>query len=165
MQMPERFTRLIVMNTAIATGGGLGEGFAQWRAFSNSQANLDIAKLFLRGHPNLPPNEAAAYNLPYPDITFKAAIRKFPNMVPDHPNAPGALFGQQALQWWSQEWEGESFMAVGSADPVLGLPAMQALRRVIRGCPEPMVIPEAGHFLQEWGESIASVALAYFERK
>ena len=53
-------------------------------------------------------------------------------------------------------------MAVGGADPVLGPPAMEKLRAQIRGCPEPMLIEEAGHFVQEWGEPIARAALKAF---
>jgi pimeloyl-ACP methyl ester carboxylesterase len=53
-------------------------------------------------------------------------------------------------------------MAVGATDPVLGPPVMDALRRHIRGCPEPRVVPQAGHFAQEWGEEIARAALAAF---
>ena len=39
---------------------------------------------------------------------------------------------------------------------------MHALRAVIRGCPEPMMIAGGGHFVQEWGEPIAGAALASF---
>jgi hypothetical protein len=53
-------------------------------------------------------------------------------------------------------------MAVGAADPVLGPPVMAALRATIRGCPEPMLIADGGHFLQEWGEPIAVAALEAF---
>jgi pimeloyl-ACP methyl ester carboxylesterase len=51
---------------------------------------------------------------------------------------------------------------VGAQDPVLGLPVMQELRRTLRNCPEPMVIEQAGHFVQEHGEEIAQAALRYF---
>jgi tRNA(adenine34) deaminase len=50
-------------------------------------------------------------------------------------------------------------MAVGAQDPVLGVEVMQALRQSIRHCPEPMVLPQAGHFVQEHGEVIAQAAL------
>jgi pimeloyl-ACP methyl ester carboxylesterase len=53
-------------------------------------------------------------------------------------------------------------MAVGGADPVLGPPVMEKLRAQIRGCPEPMVIEEAGHFVQEWGAPVAKAALKAF---
>ena len=36
---------------------------------------------------------------------------------------------------------------------------MAELRGSIAGCPDPMVVPEAGHFVQEWGEPIARAAL------
>jgi len=49
--LPGRFTRLLVMNTAIATGSEPTEGFKQWRAFSNSQPDLAVGKLFARGRP------------------------------------------------------------------------------------------------------------------
>ena len=53
-------------------------------------------------------------------------------------------------------------MAIGAQDPVLGVPVMQALREVLAGCPEPMVLPHAGHFVQEHGEAIAQRAVGYF---
>ena len=53
-------------------------------------------------------------------------------------------------------------MAVGMKDPVLGLPVMQALRNDIAGCPEPLEHPDAGHFLQEWGDDIAAKALSAY---
>jgi tRNA(adenine34) deaminase len=45
---------------------------------------------------------------------------------------------------------------------VLGVPVMQALRAQIRGCPEPLVLPHAGHFVPEHGEAIAREAVGYF---
>jgi hypothetical protein len=53
-------------------------------------------------------------------------------------------------------------MAIGMTDPVLGAPAMHALRRLIRGCPEPLEVAEGGHFVQERGELILPAALRHF---
>jgi hypothetical protein len=39
---------------------------------------------------------------------------------------------------------------------------MNQLRKTIRRCPEPIVMEEAGHFLQEWGEPVAQAALKQF---
>ena len=45
MAMPERFAALLVMNTALGTGDApLGEGFLDWRAFSNRNPDMDIAR-------------------------------------------------------------------------------------------------------------------------
>ncbi len=108
------------------------------------------------------PQECAAYNAPFPDRGHRAALRAFPSMVPDRPDADGAAVSREARAFWSNRWTGRSMMAVGAQDPVLGLPVMQALRDNIRGCPDPMVIEQAGHFVQEQGESIAQAAVGYF---
>ena len=53
-------------------------------------------------------------------------------------------------------------MAIGMQDPVLGPPAMHVLRKLITNCPEPMEIADGGHFVQEWGDSVAKAALAHW---
>ena len=83
-------------------------------------------------------------------------------MVPDHPAAPGAELSRRAREWLQTEWSGESFMAIGMQDPVLGPPVMTGLRKYIKGCPEPFEIADAGHFVQEWGDVVAQKALEVF---
>ncbi len=161
MDLPGRFTRLLVMNTGLGTGQ-LTEGFRQWRAYSNSQPDLAVGKLIQRGKRDMSAAEAAAYDAPFPDASYKSALRAFPNLVPDGDNAPGAAISRQALAFWRDEWAGDSFMAIGMQDPVLGAPAMQWLRQVIRNCPPPLEVAEGGHFLQEWGAPIARAALQQF---
>lgn len=53
-------------------------------------------------------------------------------------------------------------MAFGAKDPVLGPPVMKMLRETIAGCPEPLVVEDAGHFVQECGEPMAREALVHF---
>lgn len=161
MDRPGMFTRLLVMNTALGTGV-VTEGFRQWRAYSNSQPDLAVGKLMQRGTPDMTPEEAAAYDAPFPDASFKAAPRAFPNIVPDGENAPGAELSRRALLYWREDWTGESLMAIGMQDPVLGAPAMRPLQRIIRGCPPPLEIERAGHFVQEHGGPIARAALRHF---
>lgn len=160
MDMPERFEQLLVMNTALGTGNApLSEGFLAWRAWANKNPDMDVAKLMKRSCPHLSDAEAAAYAAPYPDASYKGGVRRFPNLVPERPDADGAALSRRARDWWHHEWRGRSFMAIGATDPVLGLPVMNALRKVIHGCPEPYVLAQAGHFAQEWGEEIARAAL------
>jgi pimeloyl-ACP methyl ester carboxylesterase len=160
MEMPERFERLLIMNTALGTGDvPLSEGFVAWRAYVAKTPSLDCGKLLGRACPQLSAAEAAAYEAPYPDAASKAGVRRFPQLVPDRPDAPGAAISRRARDWWRDAWKGETFMAIGAKDPVLGLPVMQALRKIIRNCPEPYVHAEGGHFLQEWGDDVAREAL------
>jgi len=128
--MPERFKRLIVMNTAIPVGASPGAGFDAWKAFAATQPDMDVAALMQRGTV--------------------------------HPSMEGVETSQKAANWWSTQWAGESFMAVGMADPVLGGAVMEQLRATIKGCPAPMLVEEGGHFLQEWGEPVARAALKAF---
>ena len=162
MAMPDRFTRLLVMNTGLGTGR-LTEGFRQWRAYSNTQPDLPVGKLIRRGKADMSDAEAAAYDAPFPDASYKAALRAFPNLVPDGDNAPGAALSREAATFWRERWAGDSFMAIGMTDPVLGPPAMQSLHKLIRNCPPPLEVSQAGHFVPEWGAPIAQAALAHFK--
>ena len=92
-----------------------------------------------------------------------SGVYSFPNLVPDRPDAPGAALSREARNWLSAMWSGQSFMAIGMKDPVLGPSVMSALHAHIRGCPPPLQVPEAGHFVQEWGAPIAAAALAQFQ--
>jgi pimeloyl-ACP methyl ester carboxylesterase len=106
--------------------------------------------------------EAAAYSAPYPDVSYKAGVRRFAQLVMVRGDMEGVDISRQAAAWWRNDWQGQSFMAVGAADPVLGPPVMELLRQQIKGCPEALVIPDGGHFVQEWGDVIAPAALRAF---
>ncbi|WP_298436135.1 tRNA adenosine(34) deaminase TadA [Ottowia sp.] len=163
MAAPERYDGLLVMNTTLATGDApLSPGFVAWREMCASKPDFDIARLFARGNPQMSAAECAAYMAPYPDSGHRAATRRFPAMVPEHADDDGAAVSRQAREFWRQQWNGRSLMAVGLQDPVLGLPVMEQLRASIRGCPEPMRVEQGGHFLQEHGRPIAERAVLHF---
>lgn len=163
MAAPQRYIGLVAMNTALGVGeGALSEGFVGWRDMCAAKPEFDIGRLFARGNPQMSPAECSAYNAPFPDRGFRAATRMFPAMVPDRPDADGAAISRQARSFWQNDWQGQTLMAIGAQDPVLGEPAMRALRQHIRNCPEPVVLPLAGHFVQEHGEVIAEAAVALF---
>ena len=48
-------------------------------------------------------------------------------------------------------------------DSILGPSVMQALYKNIKNCPKPYEHPDAGHFVQEWGEDVAMKALSAFD--
>lgn len=162
MDMPQRFERLIVMNTTIAVGQSPSEGFENWKAFMRAQTDVDVASLMKRGTPILSDAEAAAYGAPFPDASYKAGVRRFPELVMTAPGMDGVEISKRAAAWWTNKWSGDSFMAIGTQDPVLGTAPMEQLRKTIRGCPTPMIVADGGHFVQEWGEPIALAALKQF---
>lgn len=161
-EMPERFERLLIMNTALAVGRSAGKGFDDWRAYSNANPDMNIAKLMQRSTPFLSQEEAAAYAAPFPDIRYKAGVRRFPQMVMTEPHMQGVDVSKAALRYLSTQWHGESFMAIGMQDPVLGPDIMYALHSKIKNCPPPLEIPDGGHFVQEWGLEIATAALRHW---
>jgi len=162
--MQGRISRLIVMNTDIATGSGGTPGFLAWRAFCASKPDMAVGALMKRGTPILTDAEAAAYDAPFPDIHYKAGVRAFPELVMTDPHMQGVPESRAALEFWRTEWSGPSFMAYGAKDPVFTPEHMEALRAQIHGCPPALVIAEGGHFVQEWGAEIGTAALASFER-
>jgi tRNA(adenine34) deaminase len=163
MAAPHRYKGLLVMNTLLGTGDApLPAGFVAWREMCAKNPEFDVARLFARGNPQMSAAECAAYNAPFPDKGHRAALRAFPSMVPDSADADGAAISRQARAFWQHEWTGRTLMVVGVQDPVLGLPVMQELRTLIRNCGEPMLLPQAGHFVQEHGEPIAQEALRFF---
>ncbi len=171
MEAPQRYTRLIVMNTGLPVGEEAPAGFAMWRAFNRSQPDLKVGELMKRATPILSDAEMSAYDAPFPDQRYKGGVRRFPELVMLKEQGAadltplskeGVETSAKARKFWSEQWTGESFMAIGMQDPVLGPPAMHFLRSFIKGCPEPIEIADAGHFVQEWGEPIAKAALARF---
>ncbi len=163
MAAPQRYRGLLVMNTTLGTGDSpLSPGFLAWREMCAKNPEFGVGRLFARGNPQMSAEECAAYDAPFPDRGHRAALRAFPPMVPDAPDADGAAVSRQARDFWRDDWTGQTLMAIGAQDPVLGEPVMRALRAVIRNCPEPMVLPQAGHFVQEHGEAIARSAVAHF---
>lgn len=163
MANPSRFAGLLVMNTLLATARApLSPGFLAWREMCAKNPEFDVARLFARGNPHLSAEECAAYSAPFPDRGHRAALRAFPAMVPEFEHDDGAAISREALAFWANDWQGQTLMAIGMQDPVLGPPVMDELRSHINGCPEPLRLADAGHFVQEHGEAVARRAVAYF---
>jgi len=164
MAAPGRYKGLLVMNTTLATGDApLSPGFLAWREMCAKNPEFDVARLFARGNPQMSADECAAYSAPFPDRGHRAALRAFPPLVPEFEDSDGAAVSREARKFWRAHWQGQTMMAVGAQDPVvLGLPVMRQLQQTIKGCPEPLVLPEAGHFVQEHGEGIARKAVVLF---
>ena len=163
MDMQERFERLIIMNTALPIGEFVSDGFAAWKGFAAAAPDIPVGGLIATdalAQNNL--MDALAYDAPFPDARYKAGVRRFPQLVPVEPGMAGIEHCERARAYYRNEWSGKSFMAIGMRDAVLGEAVMNELRSIIRGCPEPLEIPDAGHFVQEYGEPVARAALAHF---
>ena len=165
MAAPERYRGLLVMNTTLGTGDApLSPGFLAWREMCAKNPEFDVAppvraRQSADGRRGMRGLRRA--------VSRRAAIA--PRCAPFRPWCRSAPMRTappcraQARDFWSQRLGRPArMMAVGAQDPVLGVPVMEALRAQIRGCPEPMVLPQAGHFVQEHGEAVARAAVGYF---
>lgn len=167
---PSRFKRLLVMNTFIATGGKPTPGFVSWRAFVNKSPDMAVGALLGRSCTHLSLAERAAYDAPYPGKDFKAGVRRFPNLVMvDDGSKEGIEISKESLEWYRRggvfERPEDIFVVCGAKDPVMGPSTMQSVARIWgNGCVYAEV-PDAGHFVQEWGAVIAEMAVEVFEGK
>lgn len=163
---PDRFQRLVVMNTTIPVGQKPTKGFLEWRDFSNRSPDMKIGALMGRSCRHLSPAEMAAYDAPFPDIRYKAGVRRLPNMVMVDRNMAGVQVAEESAKFYKTSDKfraGDIFMACGPQDPVLGLQVMKALSTVWKNGCYFTSIPGAGHFVQEWGDQVARLAIQTFE--
>ncbi|MEM6887462.1 MAG: haloalkane dehalogenase [Pseudomonadota bacterium] len=159
--MPERFERLLVMNTVLGLGAGSNAGFDAWRDFHRDHPDYDVATLFQRYVPGMSDATAAAYAAPFPDARYRAGTRRFPFLVMTEPDMEGVEVSRRAAAWWGAEWQGEAFMAIGEKDQMIPPSLMKKMHGILGIQHPPLMIPEAGHFIQEThGATVARAALA-----
>lgn len=162
--MPERFEKLLAMNTVLGLGGGSSDGFDAWRDFHRTDPDYDIATMFRKYIPGITEDIANAYAAPFPDARYRAGTRKFPSLVMTDPDMEGVEISRKAAAWWNQEWSGESFMAVGEADVLIPPRLMKRMHEILGISRPPLMLPDSGHFVQEThGEEVARAALAAWD--
>ena len=159
MARPERFSRLLVMNTTLATGS-LSDGFRQWRDYSNSQPDLAVGKLLRRGKPSLserrerPPTMRRS-----PTPATRPRCAPSPTWCPTGHDAPGAAISPRRRSLLAERWRGQSLHGHRPEGPGAGRADDDGAAQKIRGCPPPLQVAEGGHFVPEWGAPIAEAAL------
>jgi haloalkane dehalogenase len=162
-EQEDRFAAIVASNTFLPTGDRpLGEGFEQWRAFSQQVPELPVGVIVNGGTTrDLSPQEIAAYDAPFPDESYKSGARQFPTLVPATPDDPAAPANRAAWEVL-RRWEKPLVCAFGDRDPITR-GADRALQELIPGAAgrEHVTLEGAGHFSQEdAGPRLAEVVLA-----
>ena len=165
-QMPERFARLVIMNTFLPAGDGASLTFRSWKTFARLVPTLPIPLIMQLGTVRkISRSVLRAYKAPYPSKKYMAGAKIFPELVPVSPHIPGVKTMKHA-RVVLRKWDKPAIVMFSDSDPILGS-AHKFFRRLIpttREQPE-ITIRKAGHFLQEdKGEEIASHIIEFIER-
>jgi haloalkane dehalogenase len=161
---PERYRRVVPMNTGFPRGEAMPEAFLAWRRWSQGRPEIDVPAMMRRAvrRSDFTAEEAAAYGAPFPSRRHQLAARIFPRLVPTHADHPGAYDNRRAATVLS----GLRLPVLpiwGDADPITG-PWESSVRSLFANASvAPTVwIRGAGHFLQEdAGEEVAAAIVAW----
>jgi len=173
--IPERFSRLVIMNTALPSGSGkLPRAFLHWRDYVVANPDLPIGDImqgrFLEldaNHPigigdDMPAPVVAGYEAPFPGLEYKAGARAWPLLVPEHTEDEAASELKAAEQFLGT-WKRPALVMFSDSDPITRygelyfqyiLPKAEHHLQI--------TIKNASHFLQEdRGEELAGHILDF----
>lgn len=156
---PERFKRLVIMNTFLPVGDRpLGPAFEAWRSFVATHPDFIISKVIdMATGRELGPGVAEAYDAPFPSEDYKAGARSFPALVPENADAEGVPEMQKAREVLAQ-WTKPCMVIWGNQDPIMAGGDKWFNNHIPSRVGEQTIpIIDAGHFLQE----DAGVEIAY----
>ena len=148
---PSRFRAVCASNTGLPDGSvSMGPEWQQFRAFVEATPDLPVGFLVTSGclH-GLTDAEAAAYDAPFPDASYKAGPRTFPGLIPQSPDDP-AVPAQQAAWAVLETFDRPFLCAFSDSDPITAGADRAFLARVpgTKGQPH-TTVAGASHFVQE----------------
>jgi haloalkane dehalogenase len=161
---PDRFRRIVVANTGLATGeGSPTDAFMRWRKFSQETPRFPVGTIINSASTSdLSDDIIAAYDAPFPDESYKEGARQFPLLVPISPDDPASAANRKAWEVYRQ-WQKPFLTAFSDSDPVTAGGEKPFQTRVPGAAGQAHVTIEgAGHFLQEdKGEDLARVVVDF----
>jgi haloalkane dehalogenase len=161
---PGRFARVVAANTGLPTGDQpMPDVWLRFREVVRTAPALNVSRLVQSGcQTTLPAGVLAAYEAPFPEPSYAAAVRAMPDLVPATPDNPASAANRAA---WGQlaTWDKPFLVAFSDRDPITGAMA-PALKRTVPGAAgrQHPVLEGAGHFLQEdAGEQLGAIVAAF----
>jgi len=165
-EMPERFKRLVVLNTGLfaSSKNWPTPGFMQWRNFAERVGlEMPVARIMQASTATeLDDATLAAYEAPWPVAESKAGVAAFPLLVPisaEDASAAAMLEVMDALRGWDIP----ALVCWSDSDPVFPLKAGHAMAALLPGSGGRVhELTGASHMLQEdRGEEIARLILDF----
>ena len=116
---PNRFDAFIDANASLPDGTSISPVHLNWRQFVRDNPNVPVGHVIAGSvNDSLTPAEVYGYYAPFPDSTYKMAVRTFPEMVPDDTLRPEAIANNAA--WAFMENYQKPFMTIfGQADNIM----------------------------------------------
>ncbi len=150
VEHPERFERLVILNTGIGGGRPPSETWLRFRQVVRELGGaLDIGRLVEGGTvQGLPDDVREAYDAAFPTPESKAGVLAFPELVPTGPDHPNTEPMNRVLEAMTK-WEKPTLVVWGAEDTVLPFRFAERFVELIPGAHEPVLIEGASHFLQE----------------
>jgi haloalkane dehalogenase len=147
---PDRFERLVVLNTGIYSGRPPGEAWLRFRAFVRRVgAELRPGQLVqVTCVTELADDVVAAYDAPYPTPESKTGLLMFPELVPDEPDHPSAA-AMLEVREGLKSWPGRALVLFSDSDPIFSPRVGERFAELIPGAEPAETVAGAGHFLQE----------------
>jgi haloalkane dehalogenase len=162
MENPGRFARICAANTGLPDGNRkLGPEWWQFRDFVARTPDLPVGFLISAAVVTpMAPEVVAAYDAPFPDASYKAGPRSFPDLIPQTPDDPATPANQRAWEYLTM-WAKPFLCAYSDSDPITRGGDKPFLSKVPGTIGQPhTVIEGGGHFLQEdKGPELAQVVV------
>jgi len=149
VEHPQCFSRIVITDTGLFTGRQrMTDAWTAFRDFVERTEDLPVGFLVNGAcRRELSAAEIAAYEAPFPTAASKAGARAFPLMIPRSPEEPGAAAGQAVLDALAADTR-PALLLWAADDPIIPPKTGQRFAEAINR-PEPEIIPDASHFLQE----------------
>jgi haloalkane dehalogenase len=165
---PSRVARIVAANTGLPDGmHRMPEEWWRFRDFVARTEDLPIGFL-VSGAVTTPmaPEVQAAYDAPFPDASYKAGARAFPDLIPQTPEDPATPANQRAWEVFTQLWAKPFLCAYSDQDPITRGADKPFRERIPGAQGQPhTTIEGGGHFLQEdSGEELGRVIADWLRR-
>jgi len=148
---PERFDRLVAMNTGAFNGHQqMSDSWHEFAEFVTANEDLPIEPLIGGAtSTDITEDVMRGYTAPFDTPESKAGARAFPSLIPTSPEAPGAAEGQETMNVLVAD-ERPSLLLWGVDDPALPLdPVGRAVQLLFPRAAPLTEVEGASHFLQE----------------
>lgn len=159
---PDRFAGVVATNTGLPDGRHrLPDPWWRFRDFVVRTEDLPIGFLVASGCAEpLAPEVQAAYDAPFPDASYKAGARAFPDLIPQTEDDPATPDNQRAWQVLSG-LETPFLCAFSDQDPITAGSERVLMGKIPGAQGQPHTTVEGGgHFVQEdRGPELAQVVV------